>query len=112
MKLRDIARASVEDAGMLIEVSIVASDARDYPLIERVLTTNRVRQHLRGLVRNTIVRYAQPHIGTLTFVLWPTLTSSIESFGSRLLQIDTAAAPSPAQVDAVRRHRPEPLHVC
>jgi hypothetical protein len=93
MKLRDIARAKVEDAGMLVEVSVVASDARDYRLIERVVTTSRVRQHLDGAVQKTVIRYAQPHLGALTFVLWPTLADT-GSISTRLLQMDVLPAPS------------------
>jgi len=70
MKLRQIAHSRVEDTGVLVNISVIARDARDYPLLERTVTATRVRQQLAGLVRRTVVRYAQPHLGALNFVLW------------------------------------------
>ena len=93
MKLADIARASAEDAGMLLEVSVVARDARDYPLIERLLTTNRVREHLGDLVQRTVVRYAQPHLGALIFVLWPTLPDT-DAISAVLLDMEMLPPPA------------------
>ena len=97
MKLREIARASVQDAGMLAEVAVVAFDARDYPLLEQMLTPARIRIQLGRRVRPTIVRYSKPHLGALTFVLWPT-RSSTHAFSSILLQMDLETAPSRLQL--------------
>ncbi len=54
-----------------MNVSVIAFDARDYPRLERVVTPARVREHLAGLVQRTVVRYAWPHLGALSFMVWP-----------------------------------------
>ncbi len=71
MRLREIARSHAGQTGVLITVSVSAVDARDYPLLERLLTADRVREQLAGLVQKTLVRYAQPHRAALEFVVWP-----------------------------------------
>ncbi len=71
MKLRDIAHSRMDDRGVLLNVSVIALDARDYPRLERMITADRVREHLAGLVQRTVVRYAWPHLGALSFMLWP-----------------------------------------
>src|SRR4029077_18087869 len=58
MQLRDIAHARTGDRGVLVNVSVIAFDARDYPRLERIITADRVRDHLAGLVQRTVVRYA------------------------------------------------------
>jgi len=71
MQLRDIAHSRTDDRGVLVNVSVIAFDARDYPHLERILTADRVREHLAGLVQRTVVRYAWPHLGALSFMVWP-----------------------------------------
>jgi hypothetical protein len=88
----------MDDNGVLLNVSIIAFDARDYPRLERVITADRVREHLTGLVQKTIVRYAWPHLGALTFTLWPVGVSGVaravasdtrgRSISSALLHMD------------------------
>lgn len=107
MKLGDIARATVQDRGVLIEVSIVASDARDYRHIERQLTAGRVRAHLAGRIQKPVLRFARPHLGALTFVLWPTPARG-PSIRSMLLQMDVAARTALRLVD----DRPARVRVC
>jgi hypothetical protein len=71
MQLRDIAHSRTDDRGVLLNVSVIAFDARDYPHLERIITADRVREHLAGLVQRTVVRYAWPHLGALSFMVWP-----------------------------------------
>lgn len=69
MKVRDIALARSGDKGNRATLSVIARDPKDYPLLERVLTAERVRDHYRGLVRGTVQRYPLPHLGAVHFVM-------------------------------------------
>jgi hypothetical protein len=77
MQLRDIAHSRTDDRGVLVNVSVIAFDARDYPHLERIITADRVREHLAGLVQRTVVRYAWPHLGALSFMVWPVGSTAI-----------------------------------
>jgi hypothetical protein len=69
MTLREIAHARAGDKGTVINISVIAHDERAFPLIERVVTADRVREHLAGVVDATVVRYVLPRLGALNFVL-------------------------------------------
>ena len=69
MKLRDIAMARSGDKGNRATLSVIARDPADYPLLERVLTAERVRDFYRGVVRGEVQRYPLPHLGALQFVM-------------------------------------------
>ena len=69
MKVRDIAMARSGDKGNRATLSVIARDPAHYPLLERVLTAERVRGHFEGVVHGTVQRYALPHLGALQFVM-------------------------------------------
>jgi hypothetical protein len=69
MKIRDIALARSGDKGNRATLSVIARDAKDYPLLERVLTAERVRAHYQGVVRGEVQRYPLPHLAAVHFVM-------------------------------------------
>jgi hypothetical protein len=69
MKVRDIALARSGDKGNRATLSVIAHNVADYPLLERVLTIDRVREHYRDVVHGTVQRYPLPHLGALQFVM-------------------------------------------
>ena len=69
MQLREIAHSRAGDKGNCSIISVIAYDLKDFPLIERAVTVERVREHYAGIVRGEIERYAIPHLGALNFVL-------------------------------------------
>ena len=68
-KLREIAHARTGDKGDTSNISVIAYDAMDYPLLERHVTAKRVREHFAGIVRGEVLRYELPRIGALNFVM-------------------------------------------
>ena len=66
MKLHDIAIARSGDKGNRATLSVIARDPAHYPLLERVLTAERVQAHYRGIVRGAVQRYPLPHLGACT----------------------------------------------
>ena len=69
MKVRDIALARSGDKGNLATLSVIVRDPADYPLLERVLTAERVLKHYRGIVEGVVQRYPLPHLGAVHFVM-------------------------------------------
>lgn len=69
MKLRDIALARSGDKGNRATLSVIARDPADYPLLERLLTAERVAAHYRGIVRGEVRRYPLPDLGAVHFVM-------------------------------------------
>jgi hypothetical protein len=69
MKVRDIALARSGDKGNRATLSVIARDPADYPLLERVLTVDRVRARYRGVVRGSVRRYTLPDLAAVHFVM-------------------------------------------
>ncbi len=76
-RLADIAIARSGDKGNRATLSVIALDAADYPLLERWLTVERMREVYRGVVRGAIVRYALPHLAAVHFVLDEALAGGV-----------------------------------
>ena len=68
-KIRDIALARSGDKGNRATLSVIARDPADYPLLERVLTAERVRAHYEGIVCGSVQRYTLAHLGAVHFVM-------------------------------------------
>jgi hypothetical protein len=69
MTLAAIAHGRAGDKGRLVNVSVIAFDARDYPRLARDVTIERVRAHLGELIAGEVRRYELPHLGALNFVM-------------------------------------------
>ena len=67
--LRDLAHSRTGDKGDTSNISLIAYDARDYPLLARQVTAARVRAHFAGIVHGEVTRYELPTLGALNFVL-------------------------------------------
>jgi hypothetical protein len=77
VQLRRIAHSRAGDKGDTANISVIAYDTRDYALLERHVTAERVKQHLRGIAAGEVVRYALPRIGALNFVLEGALAGGV-----------------------------------
>jgi len=75
--LAEIAHARSGDKGDTSNVSVIAYDAADYPLIERWVTAERVKSHLGGVVRGDVTRYDLPRLGALNFVMQKALHGGV-----------------------------------
>ncbi|MDR6625205.1 hypothetical protein [Caulobacter segnis] len=69
MKLRELAHARSGDKGDVSNISVIAYDLAAYERVRRVLTPERVKAHLRGIVRGEVSRYELPGLMALNFVL-------------------------------------------
>ena len=104
MKLHDIAIARSGDKGDRATLSVIALSPAHYPLIERLLTAERVQAHYRGVVRGAVTRHTLPHLGALHFVMEQALAGGVtrslaldahgKTLSSAILDIDIGD-PSP-----------------
>jgi len=69
MKLRELAHARSGDKGDVSNISVIAYDAAGYERVRAVLTPERVKRHLGGMVRGEVRRYDLPGLLALNFVL-------------------------------------------
>ena len=69
MKLRDIAHSRTGDKGDISNISVIAFDEADYPLIATHVTAERVKALFHETVHGEVVRYEIPSIGALNFVM-------------------------------------------
>ena len=69
MKLRDIAHSRTGDKGNISNISVIAFDAKLYPLICSQVTAERVKTLFAGIVMGEVVRYELPNIAALNFVM-------------------------------------------
>lgn len=75
--LRDIALARSGDKGNRATLTVIALDPADYPRIDRLLTTERVRQHLAGVVQGEVQRFALARLLAVHFVLHDALAGGV-----------------------------------
>ncbi|MEA2759211.1 MAG: hypothetical protein QOH65_1824 [Methylobacteriaceae bacterium] len=98
MKLREIAHSRTGDKGNTSNISVIAYDERNYPLIERFVTAERVKAHFAEIVGGDVRRYELPRLGALNFVLRNALGGGVtrslaldahgKSLSSALLDLD------------------------
>jgi hypothetical protein len=69
MKLRELAHSRAGDKGDTVNLSVIARDPKDFPLLERCVTAERIAAHFAGIVHGPVLRYALPRLGALNFVL-------------------------------------------
>jgi len=77
VKLREIAHSRTGDKGDISNISVIAFDAKDYPLLEAQVTSARVKAHFAGIVAGEVMRYELPHLGALNFVMYRALGGGV-----------------------------------
>ena len=98
MKLLELAHARAGDKGDISNISVIAFEPADYAYLSEHLTADRVRDHLRDVVRGRVIRYELPKLGALNFVLHEALGGGVtrtlaldphgKSLSSSLLEIE------------------------
>jgi hypothetical protein len=101
MKLREIAHSRTGDKGNTSNISVIAYDARHYPLLLEQVTPARVKAHFAGVVEGEVVRYELPNISALNFVMTGALGGGV----TRSLALDAhGKSLSSALLDLPSRH--------
>lgn len=82
--LARIAHTRSGDKGDLANIGVIAWRERDYPILIREVTADRVRRHFGALVKGEVERYELPNLGALNFVLHQALAGG----GTVSLRVD------------------------
>ncbi len=100
--LSRIAHARSGDKGDTSNIGVIAFDARNYPLLAREVTAERVKQFFGEMVQGKVERYELPNLGALNFLLHEALggggTLSLridaqgKTLGAALLRMEIEAA--------------------
>src|SRR5215469_12218022 len=69
MHLHEMAHARTGDKGNIINISLIAYRANDFPMLEERVTAERVAAHFKSLISGPVVRFSLPHLSALNFVL-------------------------------------------
>ncbi len=77
MKLQHIAIARSGDKGNRATLSVIAHNPAHYPLLERLLTAERVQAHYRSVVHGKVTRHTLPQLGALHFVMEQALAGGV-----------------------------------
>ena len=96
MKLREIAHSRTGDKGNISNISVIAYDAKNYPLLLAQVTSERVKSHFAGVVAGEVVRYELPNLAALNFVMTQALGGGV----TRSLALDAHGKP-------LEQHDPE-----
>jgi hypothetical protein len=69
VRLLDVAHARSGDKGDTANVGVIALEPRWYPVLERYLTLERVREHFRDVITGPVERFELPNLNALNFLL-------------------------------------------
>jgi hypothetical protein len=98
MKLWEIAHSRTGDKGNISNISLIAYDIKDYPLLAEKVTAEAVKKHYKDIVKGKVVRYELPQLGAMNFVMYEALGGGVtrtlaqdmhgKSLSSYLLDMD------------------------
>lgn len=72
-RLEDIAHARSGDKGDGSNVGIIAYTEAGFRLLQRELTTDRVKQHFSGICKGSVDRFEVPNLKAINFILHDSL---------------------------------------
>jgi len=84
MQLRTIAHSRAGDKGNIVNLSLIVYDEKDYPLLLKKVTAEKVKAHFSDLAKAEVIRFELPLIGALNFVLYDALGGGV----TRSLRLD------------------------
>ena len=64
-KLYDIAHSRAGDKGNTLTLSLIPYDESDYELLCSTITAQKVKEHLKEIVQDEIIRYELPNSASL-----------------------------------------------
>ena len=67
--LSKVAHTRSGDKGDTCNIGVIALNERDYPVLVREVTADRVKRHFGDRVRGDVERFELPNLGALNFLL-------------------------------------------
>ncbi len=84
IKLVDICHARSGDKGDTANIGLIANKPEYYPIILRYVTSERVKEHFRGIALGSVERFELPNLWALNFLL----NQALGGGGTRSLKND------------------------
>lgn len=84
IKLVDICHARSGDKGDTANIGLIANKSEYYPIILRYVTSEKVKEHFRGIALGPVERFELPNLWALNFLLHEALGGG----GTRSLKND------------------------
>jgi len=78
-RIHDIAHARAGDKGNISNISVWAYDPKEYPLLKRQLTAERIKKAFPKLFTGKVTRYEIDHLHGLNFVLLDALEGGVNT---------------------------------
>lgn len=69
VRLIDIAHGRSGDKGDAVNIGLIARKPEFYPLLQQLVTAERVRKHFEGMVFGKVERFELPNLEALNFLL-------------------------------------------
>ncbi|MDP1421942.1 hypothetical protein Q8G35_27195 [Peribacillus simplex] len=76
-KLYELAHSRAGDKGNILMLSLIPYQEKDYSLLCKEVTIERVKQHFKDIVDGEIFRYEVPNIAALQFVCHQALLGGV-----------------------------------
>lgn len=76
-KLYELAHSRAGDKGNILMLSLIPYQEKDYSLLCKEVTAEKVKQHLKDIVDGEIIRYEVPNIAALQFVCHQALLGGV-----------------------------------
>jgi hypothetical protein len=73
VQLVKLAHARSGDKGDTVNVGLIALRDEVYPILVREVTSERVKQHFKGICKGDVERFELPNLGALNFLLHESL---------------------------------------
>jgi hypothetical protein len=73
IKLQKIAHARSGDKGDTANVGLIAIDPKDYEILAKHVTAEKVKEHFKGICLGKVERFELPNLGALNFLLHESL---------------------------------------
>jgi hypothetical protein len=84
LQLKDLVYARSGDKGDISNIVVIAQEPRFYPLLQKYLTAEVVKDFFADMVKGTVERYEVPKVEAMNFVL----RNSLGGGATRSLRID------------------------
>jgi hypothetical protein len=77
MKLYEIAHSRAGDKGNISTLSLIPYNEKDYDILCQKVTIDKVKEHLKDIVKGEIIRYELPNLASILFVCNDALMSGV-----------------------------------
>lgn len=105
VELLKIAHGRSGDKGNASNVGIIARHAEIYPFLEKTLTAEVVKEHMKNVCKGSVERYEMPNLGALNFLL----NDSLGGGGTVSLKVDAQGKTHALQVLRMKVDVPQEL---